>query len=91
MPVITVTFFDPVTNEERPDSAVSESMTAVEVARCLAQSGFMPAPESNGRCVLEVRGKNSITGEQTLASGGFSDGDRIIAMTWHPNREPWPE
>jgi uncharacterized ubiquitin-like protein YukD len=80
MPVIKVTFHNPTTNEERPDSAVSDSLSADEIVDKLVKAGFIRPPNPGEHYSLQVKSGSFVTGDQTLASGGVRDGDRITVV-----------
>ena len=55
MPVITVTFYNPTTNEERPGSAVSDSLTADQIVDKLVKAEFIRAPNPGEHYSLQVK------------------------------------
>jgi uncharacterized ubiquitin-like protein YukD len=80
MATITVTFYNPTTSEERPQSRVSDSLTANKIIANLIDAGFMRPPDPGEHYSLQVKSGSFITGDQTLASGGVVDGDRITVV-----------
>lgn len=78
MPTVNVTFRNPVTGDERRDSAVGDDYTVAEVIDSLQQQQFIRPAKGSEHYVLQIKGKAELTEDTaTLASGGIANGDLV--------------
>lgn len=80
--MVSVTFYNPNTDQRLPVDEIDELMTVREAVDNLIEQNFIPRPSDGQSYTLAIKGKAELSGDDaTLASGNIASGDVIKVTT----------